>query len=314
MALNTVAPPARHATGTVWKGWALAASAAVLFSGKAILAKFIYRHAVDALDLITLRLLFALPFFIGLAWWTGRRSAPLARTDLWRLLLLGFLGYYLSSLLDFMGLQHISVGLERLILFLGPAIVLLLGHWFFGRPASRGQWLSMAVAYAGVALVFVHDLHHQPGRVWLGALLVFGAALSYSLYLLKAGDLVQRLGSLRLVAWAMLVSSCFCAIHYLLLRTPVHLLELPSAVYGWSILNAVFCTVIPVICTMQAVAMLGPAPVAQAGMLGPLSLLPLGYLLLREPVTATQLAGTALVLIGIGLLVRQASPPRTARD
>jgi drug/metabolite transporter (DMT)-like permease len=283
----------------------LAGTAAVLFSGKAILAKFIYRHAVDALDLMTLRLLFAAPCFLLLAWWSGRGKPALGRADLLRLLLLGFLGYYLSSLLDFMGLQYISVGLERLILFLGPAIVLLLGHCFFGRIATRAQWLAMLVAYAGVALVFLHDLEHQPGQVWLGGLLVLGAALSYSLYLLKAGDLVQRLGSLRLVAWAMLVSTALCVLHYLLLRNPALLVDLPAPVYGWSLLNALLCTVIPVICTMQAVAWLGPAAVAQAGMLGPLSLLPLGYLLLGEPVTLIQLCGTALVLLGIGLLMRQ---------
>jgi drug/metabolite transporter (DMT)-like permease len=308
MALKTALP----ASTLLWRGWALAAIAAVLFSGKAILAKFIYRHGVDALDLITLRLLFALPFFIVLAYWTGRGRAPLARADLLRLSLLGLLGYYLSSLLDFMGLQHISVGLERLILFLGPAIVLLLGHWFFARPARRGQWLSMAIAYAGVALVFVHDFNHQPGRVWLGALLVLGAALSYSLYLLNAGDLVQRLGTLRLVAWAMLVSTVLCAMHYVLLRAPADLLVMPPPVYGWSILNAVFCTVIPVICTMKAVAMIGPGSVAQAGMLGPLSLLPLGYVFLGDPVTLIQLTGTALVLIGISLLVRESTLPRKA--
>lgn len=286
-------------------GWMLAALAAVLFSGKAILAKFIYRHGVDALDLICLRMLFALPWFLLLAWWSGRGRSALQGSDLGRLLVLGFLGYYLSSLLDFMGLQHISVGLERLILFLGPALVLLLGHLFFGRPARRAQWLAMAVAYVGVALVFVHDLDHQPGRVWLGALLVLGAALSYSIYLLQAGDLVRRLGSLRLVAWAMLVSTGFCLLHYLLLHSPQHLAELPLPVYGWSMLNATLCTVIPVVCTMRAVALIGPAPVAQAGMLGPLSLLPLGYLLLAEPITHIQLAGTVLVLLGMGLLARQ---------
>lgn len=293
---------------TAGQAWLLACIAAVLFSGKAILAKFIYRHGTDALDLLNLRLLLAAPCFLLLGWWSARGRPALTRSDRLRLWGLGFLGYYLSSLLDFQGLMHISVGLERLILFLGPALVLLLGHWFFRRPAVAAQWRAVAVAYAGVVLVFLHDLQHQPGDVAWGALLVLGAALSYSLYLLQAGDLVQRLGSLRVVSIAMGVSTVLALTHYGVLRPYARLLDQPVAVYGWSVLNALACTVIPVVCTMLAVARLGPAAVAQAGMLGPLSLLPLGWWLLGEPVTWVQVAGTALVLLGIGLLMRMPAP------
>lgn len=295
-------------------GLLLAALSAVLFSGKAIVAKLIYQHGTDALQLLTLRLLFALPLVALAAWWTARQGPPLHRADHARLLLLGALGYWLSSYLDFAGLQHVSVGLERLTLFLGPAIVLVLGQCFFQRPTHPRQWLAMAVAYAGVALVFQHDFALGGSRVGLGTALVLAAAVSYSLYLLLAGDLVPRLGALRLVAGALLYSTLLTAVQFLLSRPLGELLTQPLPVYGWSAVNAVFCTVIPVWCTMRAVQLIGPGLVAQMGMLGPLSLLPLGYFVLAEPVGWIQLAGTALVLLGIGVLARLPAPTHSKQD
>lgn len=295
-------------------GLLLAALSAVLFSGKAIVAKLIYRHGTDALQLLTLRLLFALPLVALAAWWTARRGPPLERVDHARLLLLGALGYWLSSYLDFAGLQYVSVGLERLTLFLGPAIVLVLGQLFFQRPTHPRQWLAMAVAYAGVGLVFQHDFALGGSRVGLGTALVLAAAISYSLYLLLAADQVRRLGALRLVAGALLYSTLLTAVQFLLARPVTELLTQPLPVYGWSAINAVFCTVIPVWCTMQAVQRIGPGLVAQMGMLGPVSLLPLGYFILAEPLGWTQLAGTALVLLGIGVLARTPAPTHSKQD
>lgn len=293
--------------GSVAWGLVMAGVAAILFSGKAIVAKLLYQHGTDALQVLSLRLLFTLPFSLLALWWSGRGRERLSASTHKQLILLGFLGYYLSSLLDFSGLQYVSVGLERLTLFLGPAIVLVLGSLFFDRPSTRAQWLAMMVAYAGVALVFQHDLAQGGNAVGFGTSLVFGAAVSYSLYLLLAGDLVRQLGSLRLVAWALLYSTAMTLAHFLIARPPAELAQ-PWPVYGLSMINATLCTVIPVYLTMRAVACIGPGASAQMGMLGPVSLLPLGYFLLDEPVSTIQLAGTALVLSGIGLLARLPQP------
>jgi len=289
------------------RGLWLAAIAAVLFSAKAILAKLMYRHGIDAVTLIALRMLFALPVFATVAvvetWRAHQRGDRLSWRECAQILLLGIIGYYLSSFLDFWGLQYISASLERLILFLSPSLVVLIGVWFLDRPVARAQWMAMLVSYAGIVLVFGEGLRLGGARVVLGSALCFGAALSYALYLLMSGTLVRRVGSLRLVAYAMCVSTVACLVQFLLVH-PVTMIVQPAAVHGLSILNALLCTVVPVYLTMFAIDRIGAAATAQTAMIGPVSLVFLGWWLLDEPVTALQLAGTAVVIAGMWLLTR----------
>ncbi len=285
-------------------GLAIGVGGAVLFSAKAVVAKLLYRYQLDAVTVIAFRMLFSLPVFAVIAWWQMRHAPPLSVADRWRLVGLGLVGYYLSSMLDFLGLQYISVGLERLILFLTPSFVLLMTTFFLKRRISAIEWLALAASYCGIVLVFVHDLHGGKGNVVLGALLVLGSALAYAVYLLLSGELVRRVGSLRLVAYAMCVSSAACIGQFFLLRPPSMLVQ-PMAVYGLSLVNGVFCTILPVFMTMIAVQRIGAASASQAGMIGPVSTLFLGALILGEPVTTVQLAGTALVLAGIYMLSKK---------
>ncbi|MES2128329.1 MAG: DMT family transporter [Pseudomonadota bacterium] len=285
-------------------GLAIAIGGAVLFSTKAIVAKLLYRYQIDAVTLIAFRMLFSLPVFAAVALWKMRTEAPLSTRDRWRLLGMGLVGYYLSSMLDFVGLQYITVGLERLILFLTPTFVLLMTSFFLKRAISRIEWLALALSYCGIVLVFLHDLHAGAGSTVLGSLCVLGAAFAYAVYLLMSGEMVQRIGSLRLVSYAMCVSSAACLAQFFLLR-PASLLIQPAPVYWLSLVNGIFCTIFPVFMTMVAVQRIGAATASQAGMIGPVSTLFLGALILGEPITAVQLAGTVLVLGGIYLLSKK---------
>lgn len=284
-------------------GLATAAIGAVLFSAKAIVAKLMYRYSVDAVMVITLRMLFAVPLFMAIGWWQARKLPALSWADRGRVVFLGFIGYYLSSFLDFLGLQYITAGLERLILFLTPSFVLLFTALGFRRQIHSRQWISLALAYAGIVLVFAHDLDVSGNQVWLGGALVLASALSYGVYLILSGELVQRVGSLRLVAYAMCVSTLCCVIQYVVLGRPLaDLAQQPTPVLWLSVVNAVLCTVLPVSLTMIAVARIGAPMASQAGMIGPVSTLALAFWLLGEPVTGAQLAGSALVLGGMYLL------------
>ena len=290
-------------------GLALAAAGAVFFSAKAVVAKLLYREGIDAVTLIALRMLLSVPVFLLIATWTWRQRPRLSGADLRRVVLLGLLGYYASSMLDFMGLQYITAGLERLILFLTPTVVLLLGIVWFRRPVSGLQWISLAFAYAGIVLVLWHDVSLGGEQVGLGAALVFGAAVLYAIYLLLSGELLKRVGTLRLVSLAMSVSCLASVLQYALLRPLPGLFEQTAAVWSLSLINATACTVLPVFLTMFGVARAGAGPAAQAGMIGPVSVMLLAWWLLDEPITQLQLAGTALVVFGIFLLsVRRPAP------
>jgi drug/metabolite transporter (DMT)-like permease len=285
-------------------GLLLASLGAVAFSGKAIIVKLAYRHGVDAVTLIMFRMLFALPLFVALAWWAGRGKPSLTARD-WRVVCaLGFCGYYLASFLDFAGLQYVSASLERLILYLNPTIVLLLGWLAFKRRVTRRQALALAVSYAGVLLVFGHELNLQGGSAALGSALVFGSAISYAVYLVYSGEEVRRLGSLRLTGLATTVACGLCIVQFLLLRPLSVAFEVAPEVIWLSVLNATLCTFAPVLMVMMAVERVGPALTAQTGMIGPMSTIGMGVLLLGEPFTAWVAAGTALVLAGVWLLAK----------
>lgn len=298
MTVTAASTPPRLGLGLV-----LALTGAVAFSGKAIIIKLAYRHGVDAVTLLMYRMLFALPFFLALAWWAGRGQAALTARDLRAVLLLGFSGYYLASFLDFMGLQYISAGLERLILYLNPTLVLLLGVLFFKQRVKPMQLVALCVSYAGVLLVFGQEVRAEGAHVALGAALVLGSALSYAVYLLLSAAEVQRLGALRLTGWATAVACVLCILQFVLLRPLSAAIVAPDVIL-LSLANATLCTFAPVLMVMMALERIGAVLTAQASMVGPLSTLLLGVLFLGERLDGGVLAGTALVLLGVVLLAR----------
>ena len=287
------------ATKNIATGLLLATLGAFAFRGKAIIVKLAYRHGVDAVTLIMFRMLFALPIFALMAWWSSRGKPALTRRDVWGILGLGFTGYYLASFLDFAGLAYISASLERLILYLNPTLVLLLGLVLYKRHISRRQALGMAISYAGVAFVFGHEIKLEGADAALGALLVFGSAVSYAIYLSFSGELVQRLGSLRLVGLATTVACVLCIGQFVLLRPLSAALTVAPEVIWLSVLNATLCTAVPVLMVMMAIERIGAGLAAQTGMVGPMSTILMGVLLLGEPFTGWVAAGTVLVVTGI---------------
>lgn len=291
-------------------GFAFAIVGAIAFSGKAIIVKLAYRYGVDAVTLIMYRMLFALPLFAGMAWWASRGKAPLARRDWLGVLGLGFSGYYLASFLDFAGLAYVTASLERLILYLTPTLVLVIGWLLYRKRASRLQVLGTLISYAGVLLVFGHELTLAGANVAWGSLLVFLSAVSYAFYLSYSGELVKRLGSLRLVGLATSVACVLCIVQFLLLR-PLAAAQVAPEVVWLSLLNAAACTAVPVLLVMMAIERIGAGAAAQAGMVGPMSTILLGVWLLGEPFTLWIVAGTLLVLTGIFVFGRAA---RAAAD
>ena len=299
-----------HTSRPALSGLLLAAAGAIAFSGKAIIVKLSYLHGVDAVTVIMYRMLFALPFFIAMGLWAERqaiaRENPLTRRDVIDIVGLGFVGYYLSSYLDFLGLQYITASLERLILYLNPTLVVLLGWAIYKKPIHPIRMLAMAISYSGVMLVFSHELSFAGADVALGSSLVFGSAVSYAVYLLYSGQLVQRIGSLRLVGWATSVACVCCIAQFVMLR-PLSAAVVPVDVLWLGVLNAVACTVAPVLMVMMAIERIGAALAAQTGMIGPMSTIAMGVWLLDEPLNAWIGAGTLLVLGGVFIVSKYGS-------
>jgi drug/metabolite transporter (DMT)-like permease len=246
---------------------------------------------------------FALPFFVVAYAWSARNAAPLTTADHARLIAIGLLGYYAASYLDFLGLQHVSAALERLILYLSPTLVLLMSALFLGKRFDRRDMIALALAYAGIVLAFWHDARFEGGRVALGSAFVFCSAFCYAAYLVLSGQLVRRVGAIRLTSYAMTVST-FAVFGQFLALNPVGSLAQPAPVYWLSLLNAVLCTVLPVFATMLAVERIGAGRTSLAAMVGPVATIALAYIFLGETISAWQVVGTALVLTGVYVLSR----------
>jgi drug/metabolite transporter (DMT)-like permease len=300
-----------------WVGPLFAVLGVLGFSCKAILIKLAYAWSdVDAVTLLTLRMAYSAPFFVLMAWWAGRGAAPMSGGDTLRLATLGFIGYYLSSLLDFMGLHYISAALERLTLFLYPTMVVLLSAWLLRKPITSRILVALALSYAGIVLAFWHDLRVGSDHAALltGGGLVFASAVLYAVYLVAAGPLIARLGSSRFIAGAMLFSAAFVGAQFMLTR-PWSALAVPASVHALSLTMAIGSTVVPTWLIAEAIRRLGANQTSLIGSLGPVFTIALGAVILGEPTHVIQLAGAALVLAGVLLVsLKSGAPsPRTGR-
>jgi drug/metabolite transporter (DMT)-like permease len=261
---------------------------------------------VEAVTLLALRMAFSLPAFLWVGLRASRGAPPLSRRDWLAVVALGLLGYYGASILDFLGLQYISAGLERLILFTYPTLTLLLSALFFGHRITRREWIALGLCYAGIAAAFAHDLHLSAGAtaVWIGGGFVFASSLCYALYLSGSAPMLARIGVARLTALALLVSTAATLVHFLATQ-PLSALQQPLPVYAYGLAMALLSTVFPVFAQAAAIRRIGSGRAALIGTVGPLMTIGLGWLVLDERISAWQLGGATLVVAGVVLASRR---------
>jgi drug/metabolite transporter (DMT)-like permease len=288
-----------------YRGWGLlfALAGTVAFAFRPVLIKLGYEAApVSATTLLFLRMVLSLPFFAAVAWWL-RREPPLARRDWLGIVGLGFLGYYLASLLDFLGLQYVPAGHGRLIMFLYPTLVVILSALFLGKRATPRELAALAVTYTGIALVLSHQLGAPAENrlFFFGAALVFGSAMCYAVYLVTGSQLIKRVGSMRFTAYTMMVSTVPAVIQFAVLESPASL-SLPGIVWIYAIVLATVCTVLPVFLVAESLKRIGASQFALIGGLGPVTTVLADFALLEGSLSALQLLGGALVIGGVLLV------------
>jgi drug/metabolite transporter (DMT)-like permease len=284
----------------VWVGVACAIAGSIAFSGKPVLVKAAYQYGVDTTTLLTLRMLFAAPLFLLMAWWAGRMTEKVSHREIGALVVLGFLGYYLGSFLDLAGLQYISAGFGRLILYLYPTLVLLLSAAFLRQPLRARQLVSLALSYTGIALVFSAEAHlgDDLELTALGTLLVFGSAVTYAIYLVAGSRLVHKFGSMRFSAYASLIATGFVIAHFMATR-PLQSLVVDDRVYVLVTILAIFSTVLPLWLMAEGLKRIGANQVSLTGCIGPVATMAFASLFLGETISTVQMAGAALVLAGV---------------
>ena len=292
------------------QGILIALCGAVLFSTKAILVKLAYRDTpVDALTLLALRMVFSIPFFLGAAAFSSNKSTNVKFTGKeWiYIALIGCLGYYVSSFLDFVGLKYVSAGIERLILFIYPTLTLLMSAIIFKTKIKPLQWLALVITYFGLAIAFFGEVDFnssQNKNFLFGSVMVFICAFTYAGYIVGSGRLIPKVGAAKFNSYAMSFACIGVLLHFVLF-SEVSLFHLPLTVYVYSFLMAVFATVIPSYLVAAAISRIGSDNAAIVGSVGPVSTILLANLFLNETITLWQLVGTACILIGVLIIGRQ---------
>lgn len=274
---------------------------AIAFSAKAIFIKLAYQYPVDAITLLALRMLLATPFFVVMAVMASRNSTAtrLNMKDWISIFGLGLAGMYLSSLFDFIGLSYVSAGTERTILFLYPTFVVVISACIAKRPVSKREILALALSYAGIVLIAMHDISFSStSSTVLGAGFILLSAFTYACYLVGSGSVLHKIGTQRFTAYTMVVACIACVIHFALSH-PMSSLELPMSVYQLGLGMAIVSTILPVILLNAGIRRVGSNKASLIASIGPVSTILLAALFLGEPVTFYQMIGTALVLAGV---------------
>ena len=280
----------------------------VLFSTKAVLVKLAYQYEINSLELLLFRMLFALPVYVTiLVILSKKKKGPKPGKDFLWIFLFGFLGYYLASYFDFLGLNYIKAGLERIILFIYSTIVVLLSYLFFREKLSRKQTLAIVITYVGVVVTFWNELGLSGPQTLWGGFLVFLSAVTYASYIVGSGWLIPKYGVLRFTCYAMLVSTACVIVHYSLVED-WKLFDFPPIVYGYGIAMALIATFIPSFLVSEAIKRMGASNFSILGSLGPVSTIILAYFFLDETMTLTQLLGMLIVIGGVTFLAIRKKP------
>ncbi|MGE8722994.1 DMT family transporter [Leptospira terpstrae] len=291
----------REKLSTEWKGVVLVLVGALLFSAKAVVVKLTYRYEISAIGSLFFRMLFAFPFLAWIAWKAEREEGKtiLTKKDIIHVLLMGVVGYYLASLFDFLGLKYISAGLERIILFIYPTLVVILSFLFLKKKIHIREVFSLLLTYTGVFLAYGQDVQLGSAKdVSLGAFFILLSALTYAIYLMGSGSIIPKLGARKYTAWALIVSSVAVFIHYAIFGTFQELKQ-PFSFYALAFVMGTVNTVVPAIFVSEGIKRVGSKTAAIVGSVGPMSTLFLAYWLLDEPITILHSIGTLFVLTGV---------------
>ena len=288
---------------------------AVLVSTKAILVKLAYRHDIGMIALLSLRMLFALPVYMVIAYRSYTRQqqavAVLSRKDWLQIGLIGIIGYYFASMFDFLGLQYITAGLERLILFVYPTLVVLIIAFTGKKPIPGFQVKALLLTYAGILMAFIENvLNNTSPHLVLGTLLVFGCALFYALFMVGSSYYVAKTGSWLFTSMAMMAASGAVLLHQGIAGDQ-HLGSFDWEVYALALTMAIIATILPTFMISEGIRLVGAGNAAIIGSVGPISTIVLAYIFLDETLGWLQMAGTGLVVAGVlGISLRKTPPSR----
>jgi drug/metabolite transporter (DMT)-like permease len=295
----------------------------ILFSTKAIWVKLCFKTTtIDASSLLMLRMLFSLPFYAAAMWYYfSHQQLKKAKASTYFIAcLIGILGYYMSSLFDFIGLQYVSASIERIILFIYPTLAVLLNLLIFKVAISKKQWIAIFITYLGIGLAYWGELNQIPDTktFFFGTWMILLCAVTFAFYLVGSGKMIPKIGAPQFTSLSMLAASVGIFIHYLVthqqgIASIVDMPILHSNSVGYVIALALIATVIPSFLISGGMKRIGSNDLAIISSIGPVSTLLQARLVLNEAFSWEQILGTLFVIAGV-ILVKKAGATKTNPD
>ncbi|MCR6635336.1 DMT family transporter [Devosia sp.] len=289
-------------------GYGLAFAGAALFSTKGVFIKLAFAQGVSVEATLALRMMMALPIYLVILAMLLLRNTKLrgmmTAGKLLGAMSVGALGYYLSSYLDFAGLNFVSAQYERLVLFTYPFFVLLFGVWFFGDRMSWKLVPAMLVSYSGLMVIFAWNLSVEPDGLVLGTLLVLGSALTFAFYQHLAKRQMLVLGTMLFTCVGMSTAAVLAIGQSLVVDGPATYAGFTPNIWGIGLMLGIFGTVLPSFLLNGGIARIGARATSSTASFGPVVTIVLAVAVLGEAFTWVHALGTGLVLLGSWLFAR----------
>ena len=305
------------------QGFLWAVLGTILFSTKAILIKLCFKTTnIDASSLLMLRMLFALPFYAAAMWYyfANQQLKKVKTSTYFAAGLIGLLGYYVSSLFDFIGLQYVSASIERIILFIYPTLAVLLNLLIFKVAITKRQWLAILITYIGIGLAYWGELNQIPDTkmFFFGTWMILLCAITFAFYLVGSGKIIPKIGAPQFTSLSMLAASVGIFIHYFVTHQQgiASIVDMPilySSSIWLVIALAIIGTVIPSFLMSGGMKRIGSNDLAIITSIGPVSTLFQARWILNEAFTWEQILGTVFVVLGV-ILVKKVGATETNPD
>jgi drug/metabolite transporter (DMT)-like permease len=305
------------------QGFLWAVLGTILFSTKAILIKLCFKTTnIDASSLLMLRMLFSLPFYAAVMWYffANQQIKKAKASTYFAACLIGILGYYMSSLFDFIGLQYVSASIERIILFIYPTLAVLLNLLIFKVAITKKQWMAILITYIGIGLAYWGELNQIPDTkmFFFGTWMILLCAITYAFYLVGSGKIIPKIGAPQFTSLSMLAASVGIFIHYFVthqqdIASIVDMPILHSSSVWYVIALALIATVIPSFLISGGMKRIGSNDLAIITSIGPVSTLFQARWVLNETFSWEQILGTVFVVLGV-ILVKKVGATKTNPD
>ena len=305
------------------QGFLWAVLGTILFSTKAILIKLCFKTTnIDASSLLMLRMLFALPFYAAAMWYyfANQQLKKVKASTYFAAGLIGLLGYYMSSLFDFIGLQYVSASIERIILFIYPTLAVLLNLLIFKVAITKRQWLAILITYIGIGLAYWGELNQIPDTkmFFFGTWMILLCAITFAFYLVGSGKIIPKIGAPQFTSLSMLAASVGIFIHYFVTHPQgiASIVDMPilfSSSVWLVIALAIIGTVIPSFLMSGGMKRIGSNDLAIITSIGPVSTLFQARWILNEAFSWEQILGTVFVVLGV-ILVKKVGATKTNPD